>query len=162
LTSVDGADCRIPEHGREFYSHKFKKSGLRYEVGVSLKKGDLVWINGPFPCGLWPDIKIFRDSLLSNLDESERVEADDGYIGEAPGKVKCPKSFANRAENEAMQARARRRQETINKRLKQWGCLSQMFRHDLVKHGTFFRAVAVITQLSIDAGEPLFSIDYSD
>jgi hypothetical protein len=26
------------------------------------------------------------------LEEGERVEADDGYVGEAPRHVKCPKS----------------------------------------------------------------------
>ena len=44
---------------------------------------------------MWPDIKIFRDSLITFLEDGERVEADDGYIGEAPDKVKCPASFVN-------------------------------------------------------------------
>ena len=55
--------------------------------------GDIVWINGPYNAGQWPDIKIFQYSLLSHLGENERVEADDGYyIGEAPQYVKCPAS----------------------------------------------------------------------
>ena len=53
--------------------------------------GDVVWVHGPFPCGDWPDIVIFRSSLISFLDEGERVEADDGYVGEAPMYIKCPK-----------------------------------------------------------------------
>ena len=55
--------------------------------------------------------------------------------------------------------------ETVNKRMKQFGCLKQVFRHadDLAyKHASAFRAVAVITQLSIDDGEPLFSVKYND
>lgn len=70
----------MPELGPRFSSHKFaKKSGMRYEVALCILTGDIVWINGPFPCGYNPDITIFRMSLLSHLEEHERVEADDGY-----------------------------------------------------------------------------------
>ena len=67
LVSVDGTDFHIPQHGWKFYSHKFKKSGLRYEVALCIMTGDIVWINGPYEPGIWPDIKIFRDSLMSHL-----------------------------------------------------------------------------------------------
>ena len=114
--SLDGTDYPVAEHGPRFSSHKFtKKSGVRYEVGICLRTGDCVWINGPFPAGAYPDITIFREGLMTELDDSERVEADDGYIREAPQGVKCPKSFANPEETLFMQQRARNRQETINK-----------------------------------------------
>ena len=51
---------------------------------------NIVWINGPYAAGKYPDIEIFRIGLAHFLDKFERVEADDGYIGEAPQKVKCP------------------------------------------------------------------------
>ena len=50
------------------------------------------------------------------------------------------------------------RQESVNKRMKQFGCLSQIFRHDLAKHGDVVRAVAVITQLSMVNEKPLFEV----
>lgn len=104
LISVDGVDFRIPNHGPAFSSHKFKKkSGLRYEIALCIQTGDCVWVNGPYPCGGYPDITIFRDSLIYNLGDGERCEADDGYIGEAPRHIKCPKSFTNPAETEFMQ-----------------------------------------------------------
>ena len=64
-----------------------------------------MWINGPYPCGDYNDILIFRDSLMSHLAEAERVEADDGYIGEAPMHVKCPKSITNPEKTLFMQQR---------------------------------------------------------
>ena len=64
------------------------KSGLRYEICLCIRTGDLVWVNGPFPCGNYPDISIFRSSLMSHLEEFERVEADDGCIGEHPQYIK--------------------------------------------------------------------------
>jgi hypothetical protein len=100
--------------------------------------------------------------LAEELDEDERVEADDGYIGEAPHKVKCPGSVSNPKEKEHMQACTRMRQETINMRIKQWEICKQTYRHDITQHGYVFRAVAVIVQIAIENGEPLFEVDYSD
>lgn len=60
--TVDGTDCQIFEprpFSKQWYSHKFKKAGVRYEVAVCIQTGWIVWINGPYPCGAWPDIKIF-------------------------------------------------------------------------------------------------------
>jgi hypothetical protein len=160
---VDGTDYKIAEHGPAFSSHKFAmKSGLRYEIAICILTGDIVWLNGPFPCGRNNDLTIFRSSLMSHLAQAERVEADDGYLGEAPLHVKCPKSFTNPQETEAMQQRVRNRQETVNNRLKNWGVLRQLFRHSIVEHGDIFRAVAVLTQLSINSGEKLFSTGYRD
>lgn len=99
---------------------------------------------------------------MAHLGRGERVEADDGYIGEAPRHIKCPKSFTNKQITEFMQQRVRNRQETLNNRLKMWGILSQMFRHNLVLHGSVVRAVLVIVQLAINLGEPLFHCGYKD
>ena len=63
--------------------YKFKGAGLRYEVGVSIQMGHVVWVNGPYPCGRWPDIKIFREDLKHMLDDGEMVIANAGYRGEA-------------------------------------------------------------------------------
>jgi hypothetical protein len=145
-----------------WFSHKFHHAGLRYEVATCIKTGDIVWLHGPFECGAWPDVKIFRDSLKSFLGPNERVEADNGYVGEAPLHVKCPKSFANPVENLKMQETVRARHETMNNRLKMWGCLQQRFRHDPLKHADVFRAVMVMTQLSINEGERLFNVQYDD
>ena len=67
LVSVDGTDFEIQEpwpyhrlHSRMWFSHKFKGPGLRYEVGLSILGGEIVWIGGPYACGLWPDLKIFK------------------------------------------------------------------------------------------------------
>ena len=162
LITVDGTDFRIAEQGKIFYSHRYKKSGLRYEVDLCILIGDIVWINDPNECGIWPDISIFRNSLISHLSYGERVEADDGYIGEAPDHIKCPKSFVNPEETVRMQVRARSRQETVNKRFKNWGILKQVYRNTITSHGDAFRAIAVITQQSIRNGKAIFACGYRD
>ena len=161
--SIDGTDFYVQNNGPAFASHKLKgKSALRYEIGLDILRGFIAWIHGPFPAGAWPDINIFHHALKHHLDKNEHVKTDDGYRGEAPAKVKCPASFANPVENEAMQNLVRSRQETVNMRFKQWQILNVQFRHDLSSHGYVFRAVAVITQLSMQNGEPLFAVDYKD
>lgn len=105
---------------------------------------------------------IFQDCLKSHLGPGERVEADDGYVGESPAYIKCPKSFTNDTQCLFMQQRVRSRQETVNKRFKNWGILKQVFRGDILDHGDAVHAVGVLTQLSIMGGEQLFTCGYRD
>ena len=147
-----------------WFSHKFKGPGLRYEVALSIRTGLIVWLNGPFPCGSFPDIKIFKNGLQGMLGQFERVEADAGYVGCDPLYVKkTPKSIFGREDRKELQNRVRARQETVNKRFKQFGILNQRFRHDLTLHEIVFHSIAVLTQLSLLSGETLFDIpDYID
>lgn len=50
------------------------------------------------------------------------------------------------------------RHETVNRRMKQFQALKQVFRHNITKHPMVFYAVANLTQLMIENGEPLFKI----
>ncbi len=56
----------------------------------------------------------------------------------------------------------RRRQETVNRRFKQWSILAHKFRHDLGMQRRVFSAIVVISQLAIENGEPLFQVAYDD
>ena len=162
MITCDGTDFQVYEHGRKCFSHKNKKSGLRYEVCLNIRTGDIMWFNGPYPAGYYNDMNIFRDSLVSFLGPGERVEADDGYLGDAPHHIKCPMSCTNPESMKDMQGRARSRQETVNRRFKDWGILKQVFRHELTKHADVMYSVAVITQIAIDNNEKLFQVDYCD
>ncbi len=93
------------------------------------------------------------------LEPYERIEADDSYRGHAD-KVKCPKNNLNPVKNLKMQGRIRVHHMTLNGRLKNWGILSQVFHNNIRRHGDVFWACAVITQLIIEHGEPLFAVEY--
>ena len=60
-----------------------------------------------------------------------------------------------------MQQSCKNRQETVNKRLKQFGMLKQRYRYDINMHAEVFRACAVLTQLAIDDGDKLFECGYN-
>ena len=162
LLSVDGTDFRIAKgYSKDLYSYKFKKSGYRYEVGLNIKTGDICWWHGPYPPGIWNDNMIFRDALAKVLEPGERCETDKGYRGSAPQYVKCPGGVEGDDDKEAMQARVRNRQETVNERFKNWGILVSPYRHNLLEHQTVFGAIAVLTQLSFKYN-PLFQVEYDD
>ncbi len=69
-------------------SPKTNSSGLHYEVLSNIKTGDICWINGPFLLSEWSDLEILHSGLMTWLVVFEQVEADDGYEGDAPLKVK--------------------------------------------------------------------------
>ena len=52
-----------------WFSHKFKGPGVQYEVGLGIQSGDIIRLNGPFPCGKWSDIKKNQE-----WDEEEAFE----------------------------------------------------------------------------------------
>ncbi len=131
LMTVNGTDFHVPQKGtatkgNAFASHKYvRKSAFRYELGVSILGGNLVWIQGPYPTGKYNDIKIINKVLRHFFDPGEQVEAN-------ADKIKCPQNVGNLAEKRAMQGRVRVHQKTLNRWLKNWGILSQVYRHDIM------------------------------
>ncbi len=61
-----------------------------------------------------------------------------------------------------MQARVRVHHKMLNGQLKTLGILSQVFRHNFLLHGVVFQAWIVVTQLTMENGEPLFEVEYED
>lgn len=154
--SVDGTDFKIYEpapFNPKWWSHKLNCAGLRYEVALTIESGDIVWATGPFPCGEYPDVRIFRRSLKSMLDEHEVVVADKGYTDE-----KCILTGLEIHDDNEISKIIRSRHETANRRLKQFFILSHRYRHSLDFHKFYFLAVAIVTQISFENGEPLFKL----
>ena len=160
MLSVNGTNFRIAlGYSKPFWSYKFKKSGLRYEVGLCILTGDICWWSGPYAPGKWNDLTIFRDSLQLMLEPGERCETDRGYQGSAPTHVKCPGVLWADLNTAEMQQRVRSRQETVDERFKNWEILSTPYRHNLLEHQMVFGAIVVLTQLSL-AANPWFPVAY--
>ena len=160
--TVDGTDFRIQEpipFNPKWYSHKFKGPGLRYEVAICIKTGWIVWVNGPFPAGEWPDRKIAQAGINHHLDDNECYVGDGGYY-DGWQWAETPTGYNNHEQK--MYAMARARHETVNRQFKQFGCLSNTYRHKLQKHGAMFHAIANITQLAIMDNESLFQVGYNE
>ena len=151
ILSVDGTHCKIqePKHpilSRDpayFYS-KFHGPALNYELGLSIYRDQIVWINGPFPAGTH-DITVYRNNGLR-----DRIP---------PGKliIAVPSSYDD--DNLKMfKRRARSRHETLNRRIKIYKCTSNCFVHSIQKHRMVFEAVCVLVQYQIESESPLFAV----
>ena len=104
---------------------------------------------------------IFNNGLVYQLEAGERCETDDGYRGSAPVYVKLPTLPEEDPVRAAIQQRVRNRQETVNKRFKNWAILAVPFCHKLLDHQSVFCAIVALTQLSFTEN-PLFQVDYDD
>ncbi|CAB9501994.1 unknown protein [Seminavis robusta] len=145
--TVDCTDCMLLEpspFSKKWYCFKHKCAGYRYEVGVCIQTGYIVWINGPFKCGTWNDLSIFRRNLKHRLLPGEMVECDAGYRGDP----KCRHKHVFLTDRDARaKARARARHENVNSEIKKWKCTATPWRHERAKHKLCFGAVAVLTQI---------------
>ncbi len=74
-----------------------------------------------------------------------------------------PGCALNPTKNQVLQNRLQSRHKSLNTSVKILEILKSLYPHDLMEHGKVFWAIAVITQISINAGEKLFDVDdYSD
>jgi hypothetical protein len=121
LVTCDGTDFKIDEpspFSSKWYSQKFRHAGLRYEVCICIQTGWIVWINGPYPPGFWPDLSISRDGLNQALDRGEKFLAD-GTYADSHGWSVTPTGHNTR--EQYMKAVLRARHETVNSKFKVFG-----------------------------------------
>ena len=165
--SVDCVDFAIEEPfpyernwSKRWFSEKENGAGVRYEIGVCIANGYIVWTNGPFACGKHNDWDIFSTKgLMDSLDQYERVEADRGYSAGDPEFVKCRGSGFHDPSQRSVRNDIMARHETVNSRLKNFGILSKRYSHKVQDHQMVFDAVSMILQLSFENGAPPFQIE---
>lgn len=136
FTTIDGVDCEINEpspFSPDWFSHKFNGAGFRYEIGLCILTGHIVWAHGGYPCGLWPYVKLAKRFFVRFMDEEEKSMADRGYNDSKYFITPTPQNLPHHR-------KLMIRHETINKRIKQFHVLSGVFRHDLTKHRLCFIA----------------------
>ena len=172
IIGVDGTDCKTWERPHANFpvdpkrmSHKFNHAALKYEIGVAIFHDKIVWVNGPFRGGKH-DLTIFReDGLKERMPQGKAMVGDRGYRTSKPdevGVVATPiiPDPTNEGEKDfaKFMSRVRCRTETVMDRLKEYRCLSDMFRHGDAKHAVAFRATAVTVQYKIDHGAYLYQV----
>lgn len=164
IITVDGTHCWIKEpthpdwsQDREFYSHKYNKAGINYELGIAISTSRLVWMNGPFKAGT-SDNKIFRKKGLKALLKSlgKKAIGDRGYNGH---HKECSTFNAHDIRSvRKFKSRALKRHENFNGMTKRFDCLSGQFRHGIEQFATCFEAICVICQYQMEDDMPLFNV----
>lgn len=168
IITVDGTHCWInePTHpdwsqDKSFFSHKYNKAGVNYELGIAIACSRLVWMNGPFKAGK-SDNKIFRDCGLKGLLASIQKKAigDQGYNGH---RGECSTYNAHDCRGvRKFKSRALKRHENFNGMTKEYDCLSGRFRHGVESFARMFEAICVICQYKIEDDRPLYDVLIED
>ena len=139
ILTVDGTHVWLykPGHPKfsqdsEYYSHKFNKAGINYELGIAIATGKLVWMNGPYKAGN-NDLKIFTRCGLKEklLELMKKAIGDRGYAGHHE-VISIPNRKDSR-EVKLFKSRALKRHETFNGMTKTFGILRERFRHETKK-----------------------------
>lgn len=169
ICSVDGTHVWSHEVGHpefsldpEYYSHKHNKSGLTFELAISLKEQRLIWLNGGFKSGANNDVGIFKEEGLQDRlrQVGKMAIGDGGYAGQE--EISSPNSIDSRPVRK-FKSRALKRHEKFNGFLKVYNCLNGRFRQSPDKLTTCFVAVCVLVQYQLDLGQSyLFDILIED
>jgi hypothetical protein len=139
-----------------YWSHKFNKPALAYDVAIDVHRAKVIHIFGPEPGGT-SDLTMFREGLMTKMPTGTKGIADRGYGGE-PEKLSIPSSQDDK-EFARYKSRARSRHETFNTQIKFFSCLRDRFRHTKIdQHKICFEAVCVIVQHQMDHGDPIFDV----
>ena len=83
---------------------------------------------------------IFCNGLMKELELGERVEVDDGYVGESPYMIEVPSVVLTHSseETDIMQKIVQGWHETVNAHLKSFQVLDQVYCRDATQHGYVF------------------------
>mgnify|MGYP006060792747 CR=1 FL=1 len=169
IMTVDGTHCAVeePNHpiwsqDREYYSHKYNRAGINYELGISIGENKLIWMNGLFKAGK-NDVSIFTKHGLKNrlLNLKKKAIGDGGYHGHY-NCISTPNAHDSKAVR-TFKSRALKRHETFNGRTKVFEILRQRFRNDVkTRFPIVFESICVICQYKIEYETPLFDVLVED
>jgi hypothetical protein len=168
IMTVDGTHMWMYEPGHpefsqdsEYYSHKFNKAGINYELGIAIASGKLIWMKGPYKAGK-NDLQIFTGAGLKArlLQLKKKAIGDGGYSGHQEA-ISLLNTHDSR-QVKLFKSRALKRHEGFNGMTKSFQILREQFRHGPGKTGRTFDAVAVICQYKIEAEEPLWEVLVED
>ena len=155
---VDTTECPVQVPAEEewlYYSVKKARHTVKYEVVISMgPTARIIWFNGAFG-GSVHDLTIARRDLLPIMHHSECILADKAYIGE--NQFVCPFKPPKNEEEKRFNAKlhdARSNIERMNKRLKNFNILTQVWRHQLVLHELVFEVICNLVNLML-VDEPL-------
>lgn len=164
LMTVDGVHCATnePIHAdfskdKAYFSHKKKRAGLCYELGIDLYESKLIWMNGPFKAGRNDNGNFVQGGLKQTLAAiGKKALGDKAYNGH-PNECSTFNAFDTPAVK-SFKSRAQMRHEQFNGMIKEFSCLDIRFRHGETHFKTCFEAVCVICQYRLDIDEPLFHL----
>ncbi len=82
---MDGTDFSVFEQSpfnAGWWSYKINAAAVQYKIAINIQNGWIVWVNGPYPAGLYSDTCIAVECcLIDNLQAGKKIILDRGYHG---------------------------------------------------------------------------------
>lgn len=153
---MDATECPIHRPldwltQRQYYSGKKKKHTIKYEVGVHLSTGRIVWLVGGIP-GSIHDMKMAQENgILQQLLEGEWILADKGYTSSnlpflTP--IKDPQTEEELQWNSFIN-QTRVIVENTYGRIKTFGSVKSNWRHNIDLHPLMFKVVCILVDIDL-------------
>ncbi len=137
--SVDGTDCSINQtspYSSTWYSRKISAAAVRYESAASIREAGIVSVRRPLPSVSYSDLAIFRYGIRKGLQNDEFVVTDRRYPD-----THCIQPPGEHHPHHRVYLKIRSRHEVLNKCVKQFGVMTDRFRHSVSYHCTCFHAL---------------------
>ena len=168
--SVDGTHAKTNEprdndmrRNPKNFSYKNNFAGLNYQIAVNIFKNQIAYANTADP-GSVHHMTAMRNEFIALLPEGARVIADSGYTGKSDleKSIFAVRNTFDTAAVKNFKKSARARQESVNKRLKEYKCMKECWTDGVERHKVAFTACLVLVQYAIEdtsaTGEPLMTI----
>jgi hypothetical protein len=130
--------CKILQ--QIFYSGKKKRHTLKYEIGISVHTGLIVWIGGGVS-GSNQDLTIAKEELMQ-VHEDRIFIGDKGYVGHERilTPLKTPQRECEELWNSIL-GKLRVPIEHVFGRIKIFHCLNVPWRHNILYHPIVFHVI---------------------
>lgn len=156
FTSLDTIDFKMSDKALtglrdstdNYYSEVYKSQGIRYEVGIAVKTGDIVWKYGGLPCGSYPEINLANEAYIYAVKKDELTYANKKYH---KSKFFITPNHTNVKEHKKIM----QRHKNLKKKIKYFEILNKPYRHIIDKHHLCFHAIVNIIQITIKHDTPL-------
>lgn len=132
----------------KWYSTKIRSPGLRYEIGLNIRTGYIVWKYGGFPCREYSDLNIARESYVFAVSHDERTWGDREYRD-------VQYFITPNTENSILHKQIMARHEAMVRKVKNFQIMKLAYRHKLEYHEMIFNSIVNLVQLTIESEEPL-------
>ena len=121
---------------------------MTYEIGCNVHTVDICWAFRDYPAGT-PDITLARKVLLSVLPAGDFFLVNKGYYGE-PDKIITPHNNDYSDTFNYQHKLMMGRHEGINKRVKDFKCMSDTWRHGWESHVSTLYTVIHLTKIKLE------------
>ena len=131
-----------------FYSGKKKQHTLKYEIGISIHTGLIVWLGGGVS-GSTHDLTIAKDQLLQTHSDKIFI-GDKGYVGHEQilTPFKSPKTETEELWNSIF-SKVRVSVEHVYGRIKIFQCLNVPWRHNILYHPIVFHVITNLVNFDL-------------